>query len=109
MLLAQANHEKHLNCHRSTTPQYRESSFVWLDTWNLFIKQLYQKLKNCHARLCPVKRIVSIHTIELVFLEDIPVDFVFYINLLELAATNPHYASHIQPLLPSIEIDSEAK
>ena len=46
---------------------------------------------------------------KLVLPEDICVHSVFYVNLLESAAMDPLYASHIQPLPPPIEVDGEAK
>lgn len=34
---------------------------------------------------------------------------VFYVNLLELATTNPSHADHIQLCLPLIKVDGEVK
>ena len=109
MLLAQADHEKHANRHRGTAPQYRESDLVWLDTRNLFTKRPCRKLENCRAGPYPVKRVISIHAVELVLPEDIRVHPVFHVNLLEPAATDPPHAGHIQPPPPSIEVDGEAE
>ena len=107
--LAQADHEKHANRHRSTAPQYRKSYLVWLDTRNLFTKRPCQKLKNCRARPYPVKQIVSTHAIKLTLPEDICVHPVFHVNLVESAATDPPHAGHIQPPPPPIKVDGKAK
>ena len=109
MLLAQADHEKYANCHRGTAPQYRESDFVWLDTQNLFTKRPCQKLENCRAGPYLVKRIVSTHAMKLTLPEDICVHLVFYVNLLEPAATDPSYAGHIQPPPPPVKVDGETE
>ena len=108
MSLAQADYEKHANCHRGTAPQYRESSLVWLDTRNLFTKRSCRKLKNCRVGPYPVRRVISTHAVELVLPKDIRVHPVFHVNLLEPAATDLH-AGHIQSLLPPIEVDGEAE
>lgn len=52
---------------------------------------------------------VSALAIKLMFLEDICIYFVFYVNLLKPAATNPLHAGYIQLFLPSIKVNSEAK
>ena len=109
MILAQADHEKHANCHRDTAPQYREGDLVWLDTRNLFTKRLCQKLENCCTGPYLVRKVISTHAVELVLLEDICVHPVFHVNLLEPAATNPPHADYIQPPPPPIEIDGEVK
>ena len=109
MLLAQSNHEKHANGHRSTAPQYKEGDFVWLDTQNPFTKQPCQKLENCCAGPYPVRKDISTHAVELVLPEDICVHPVFYVNLLEPAATDPPHAGYIQPPPPPIEIDGEVE
>ena len=109
MLLAQADHEKHANCHRGTARQYREGDLVWLDTWNLFTKWPCRKLENCFTGPYPVKKIINTHAVELVLPEDIQIHFVFHVNLLEPAATNPPHAGHIQPPPPPIEVDGEAE
>ena len=109
MLLAQADHEKHANCHRGTAPQYREGDLVWLDTQNLFTKRPCQKLENRRAGPYPVRKVISTHAVELVLPEDIRVHPVFYVNLLEPAATNSLYAGHIQPPLPPVKVDGETE
>ena len=109
ILLAQADHKKHANCHKGTAPQYRKNDLVWLDTRNLFTKRPCQKLENCRAGPYPVQRIISPYLIELVLPEDICVHPVFHVNLLEPAATDPPHAGHIQPPLPPIEVDGEAE
>ena len=108
ILLAQADHEKHANRHRGTAPQYREGDLVWLDTRNLFTKRPCRKLENRRAGPYPVKKVISTHAVELVFPEDICVHSVFYVNLLEPAATDLH-AGHIQPPPPPIEVDGKAE
>ena len=109
MLLAQADYEKHANCHRGTAPQYREGDLVWLDTRNLFTKQPCQKLENRRAGPYPVKQIVSTHAIKLTLPADIRVHPMFHVNLLEPAATNPPHAGHIQLPPPPIKVDGEAE
>ena len=81
---------------------------MWLNTQNLFTKQLCQKLENCCAKSYLVKQIVSTHAIKLTLPEDIWVHLMFHVNLLEPIATEP-YAGHIQPLLPPIEVDNEVE
>ena len=109
MLLAQADHEKHANRYRNTAPQYRKGNFVWLDTENLFTKQLCWKLENCCAGPYSVRRVISTHAVELVLPEDIRVHLVFYVNLLKPATINPPHAGHIQPPPSPIEVDGEAE
>ena len=109
MLMAQADYEKHANCHRGTAPQYKESDLVWLDMRNLFTKRPCRKLENRRAGPYPVKRIVSTHAIELELPDNIRIHPVFYVNLLEPATTNPPHASHIQPPPSPIEIDGKEK
>ena len=109
MLLAQADYEKHANCHRGTTPQYRESNLVWLDTRNLFTKRSCWKLENHFAGPYLVKQIVSTYAIKLTLPEDICMHPVFYVSFLEPAATDPSHAGYIQPLPPPIEVDGEAE
>ena len=109
MLIAQADHKKHANCHRGTAPQYKESDLMWLDTRNLFTKRPCQKLENRRAGPYPVKKIVSMHAIELKLPDDIRVHPVFHVNFLKPAAINAPHAGHIQPPPSPIEVDNEIK
>ena len=109
MLLSQADHEKHANRHRGTTPQYQESDLVWLDTRNLFTKRLCRKLENWRAGSYSVKKVISTHAIELVLPKDLCVHPVFHVNLLEPAATDEPHAGHMQPPPPPVEVDGKVE
>ena len=95
MLIAKANHERHANRHRGPASQYKIGDLVWLDTRNLFTKQLSRKLENCHVGKYRVKKIISNHAIELDLLSDLHIHLVFYINLLKPAATDDPHPGHV--------------
>ena len=56
-----------------------------------------------------MKKVISNHAVELVLPEDIHIHPVFHVNLLELTATNPPHAGHIQPPPPPVEVDGEVE
>ena len=109
MLIAQTDHKRHANRHCVPALQYKIGDLVWLNTRNLFTKQLNRKLKNRHAGKYQVKKIISNHAVELDLPSDLHVHPVFYVNLLELAATNNPHPGHVQTPGPPIKVDGETE
>lgn len=72
-------------------------------------KKTISKAGKLSCWALPSEKIVSTHVIKLDLSEDIYVHFIFYVNLIEPAATDPPHLSHIQLLLPSIEVGSKTK
>lgn len=88
--------------------RYNVRDMVWLDIKNIFTKYLYWKLENCRADPYPVKWVISAQAVKLNLLENICVYPIFYVNLLEPAATDSD-PSHILSLPPLIKVDREIK
>ena len=80
-----------------------------MDTRNLFTKRPSTKLENCHVGKYRVKKIVSNHAVELDLPSDLHVHPIFYVNLLEPAATDDPHPGHVQPLGPPIKVDGETE
>lgn len=66
-----------------------------LDTRNLFTKQPSQTQENRYAGKYRVKKIISNHAIELNLSYDLHVHPIFFVNLLEPAATDDLYPGYI--------------
>ena len=109
MFIAQANHECHANRYRGPASQYKIGDLVWLDTRNLFTKRPSKKLENCDAGKYRVKRIISNHAVKLDLSSNLHVHPVFHVNLLEPAATDDPYPSHVQSSGPPIKVDGETE
>ena len=82
---------------------------VWLDTKNLFTKQLSRKLENRYAGKYWVKKIISNHVVELDLPSDLHIYLVFHINLLKLAVSDNPHPGHVQPPSLPIKVDKETK
>ena len=109
MLIVQADHKRHVNQYHGPVPQYKIEDLVWLNTRNLFTKQLSRKLKNCHSGKYQVKKIISNYVVELDLLGNLYVYLVFHVNFFEPAGTDDPHLGHIQPPGPPIEVDGETK
>ena len=75
----------------------------------MFTKRPSRKLENCHEGKYRVKKIISNHVVELDLSSDLHGNPIFYVNLLEPAATDDLYPGHVQPLGPPIKVDRETK
>ena len=109
MLIAQADHERHAKQYRGSASWYKIGDLVWLDTRNLFIKQPSRKLENCHTGKYRVKKIIINHAVKLDLPNNLHVYFVFYVNLLEPAATDDPHSGHVQPPGPPIKVNGKTE
>ena len=108
MQFAQANYKTATNRHQIPAPAYQVGDKVWLSTRNLYTKRPSQKLDMRWAGSFKIKRVISPYNYELNLPKALQVHPVFYVNLIDLMATDL-LEGHQQEPPPLLIIDGEEK
>ena len=98
--------KEHHDRHACDTPAFQEGQKVWLDTRNLRITGIPQKLVDCYAGPYPVKRRVGTLAYELRLPKDLTIHPVFHVSLL-LPHQQSSLPNHHPPEPAPLDVDGE--
>lgn len=90
MCLAQATYENFVNWQQQPAPAYQVGDEVWLDIWNLLLRECPSwKLSSKFQEPYWILKVVSSHAYHLAIPDNLEIHDIFHTNLLQSSANDP--------------------